>query len=238
MDADHLSQEWDNAPMPHTMFFDMHGHAIHGFSDVKHLGMAVSHGCVRLSPDHAATLFNLVSTEGMNETKVVVTGYTPADARRKWSGAPPPPSKPPRRCRSRRTTISRNRRPSTGSNSPRPATASSRRLMASQFRPVTRHRHPRRMTRRPTTGNRRKAITGRRRRPITEATVWAAAILCAAPAAILCGAAHRPVLRHRKLRRFPGINWTRPPLAPTVKLNGRRSGWNVHGVPQKRATRF
>ena len=31
MDADHLSQEWDNAPMPHTMFFDMHGHAIHGF---------------------------------------------------------------------------------------------------------------------------------------------------------------------------------------------------------------
>ena len=51
MDADHLSQEWDNAPMPHTMFFDMHGHAIHGFFDVKHLGLAVSHGCVRLSPD-------------------------------------------------------------------------------------------------------------------------------------------------------------------------------------------
>ena len=38
MDADHLSQEWDNAPMPHTMFFDMRGHAIHGFFDVKHLG--------------------------------------------------------------------------------------------------------------------------------------------------------------------------------------------------------
>src|SRR4029077_7753849 len=33
MDANHFSQEWDNAPMPHTMFFDMHGHAIHGFSD-------------------------------------------------------------------------------------------------------------------------------------------------------------------------------------------------------------
>src|SRR3984893_19054021 len=41
MDADHLSQEWDNAPMPHTIFFDLHGHAIHGFSDVKHLGLAV-----------------------------------------------------------------------------------------------------------------------------------------------------------------------------------------------------
>ena len=42
MDADHFSQEWDNAPMPHTIFFDMHGHAIHGFFDVKHLGRAVS----------------------------------------------------------------------------------------------------------------------------------------------------------------------------------------------------
>src|SRR5207248_3216017 len=26
MDADHFSQEWDNAPMPHTIFFDLHGH--------------------------------------------------------------------------------------------------------------------------------------------------------------------------------------------------------------------
>jgi hypothetical protein len=77
MDADHYSQEWDNAPMPHTIFFDMHGHAIHGFFDVKHLGRAVSHGCVRLSPDHAATLFNLIKAEGMSDTKVVVAGRTP-----------------------------------------------------------------------------------------------------------------------------------------------------------------
>jgi len=79
MDADHLSQEWDNAPMPHTIFFDMHGHAIHGFFDVKHLGMPVSHGCVRLSPDHAATLFDLVTAEGMSQTTVVVSGETPAN---------------------------------------------------------------------------------------------------------------------------------------------------------------
>jgi len=78
MDADHLSQEWDNAPMPHTIFFDMKGHAIHGFFDVKHLGSPVSHGCVRLSPDHATTLFNLVSSEGMKATTVVVSGRTPA----------------------------------------------------------------------------------------------------------------------------------------------------------------
>ena len=78
MDADHLSQEWDNAPMPHTIFFDLHGHAIHGFFDVKHLGLPVSHGCVRLSPDHAATLFELVKTEGMANTSVTVAGSTPA----------------------------------------------------------------------------------------------------------------------------------------------------------------
>lgn len=77
MDADHFSQEWDNAPMPHAIFFDMDGHAIHGFFDVKHLGLAVSHGCVRLSPDHAQTLFSLVKAEGMGETRVVVAGRTP-----------------------------------------------------------------------------------------------------------------------------------------------------------------
>ena len=77
MDADHLSQEWDNAPMPHAIFFDMNGHAIHGLFDVKHLGSPVSHGCVRLAPDHAATLFNLVGSEGMKATTVVVSGRTP-----------------------------------------------------------------------------------------------------------------------------------------------------------------
>jgi hypothetical protein len=77
MDADHFSQEWDNAPMPHTMFFDLHGHAIHGFFDVKHLGLPVSHGCVRLSPANAATLFSLVKAEGMANTSVVITGRTP-----------------------------------------------------------------------------------------------------------------------------------------------------------------
>jgi hypothetical protein len=77
MDADHYSQEWDNAPMPHAVFFDLDGHAIHGFFDVKHLGRAVSHGCVRLSPDHAATLYSLIKAQGMSETKVVVAGHTP-----------------------------------------------------------------------------------------------------------------------------------------------------------------
>jgi hypothetical protein len=77
MDADHFSQEWDNAPMPHTIFIDLKGHAIHGFFDVKHLGLPVSHGCIRLSPDHAATLFDLVKAQTMANTKVVIAGRTP-----------------------------------------------------------------------------------------------------------------------------------------------------------------
>lgn len=78
MDADHMSQEWDNAPMPHSIFFDLKGHAIHGFFDTKHLGLPVSHGCVRLTPAHAATLFDLVKAEGMAQTTVIVTGHIPA----------------------------------------------------------------------------------------------------------------------------------------------------------------
>jgi L,D-transpeptidase catalytic domain len=78
MDADHLSQEWDNAPMPHAIFIDLKGHAIHGFFDVKHLGLPVSHGCVRLSPDHATTLFELVKAQGMANTSVTVAGVTPS----------------------------------------------------------------------------------------------------------------------------------------------------------------
>ena len=74
MDADHFSQEWDNAPMPHTIFFDLHGHAVHGFFDVKHLGLPVSHGCVRLAPPNATVLFDLVKTEGMANTSVVISG--------------------------------------------------------------------------------------------------------------------------------------------------------------------
>jgi hypothetical protein len=77
MDANHFSQEWDNAPMPHAMFFDLHGHAIHGFFDEKHLGMAVSHGCVRLSRANAAVLFDMVKAEGMANTSVTVSGQTP-----------------------------------------------------------------------------------------------------------------------------------------------------------------
>jgi hypothetical protein len=42
--------------------------------EVKNLGKAASHGCVRVSPENAATLYALVEKEGMANTQVVVSG--------------------------------------------------------------------------------------------------------------------------------------------------------------------
>ena len=80
MEADHLSKEWDDAPMPHSIFFTTEGHAIHGSFDTKRLGTAASHGCVRLAPENAAVLFALVKQDGLLTTKVVLTGNAPASA--------------------------------------------------------------------------------------------------------------------------------------------------------------
>jgi hypothetical protein len=74
MEADHYSKEWDDAPMPHSIFFTKVGHAIHGSYDTKKLGMPASHGCIRISPAHAATLFALVKQDGLANTKVLLTG--------------------------------------------------------------------------------------------------------------------------------------------------------------------
>ena len=74
MEADHHSDEWDDAPMPHSIFFTQKGHAIHGTYEAKHLGSPVSHGCVRISTAHATALFAMVKSEGMSNTKVIVTG--------------------------------------------------------------------------------------------------------------------------------------------------------------------
>ena len=78
MDAQHYSKEYEDAYMPDAMFFDLNGHAIHGFNDIPHLGMAVSHGCVRLAPANAAVLFSLVKQEGMAATTVEISGRIPS----------------------------------------------------------------------------------------------------------------------------------------------------------------
>ncbi len=68
----HYSSKYDNAPMPHSVFF-YGGYAIHGTNAVGSLGRPASHGCVRLAPGNAATLYSLVSKYGMGNTRVIVT---------------------------------------------------------------------------------------------------------------------------------------------------------------------
>jgi len=77
LDRDHHSTIYENAPMPHSIFFTESGDAVHGFFDTPHLGMAVSHGCVRLSPANAAVLYDLVEHTGLADTTVIVHGRIP-----------------------------------------------------------------------------------------------------------------------------------------------------------------
>src|SRR4051794_32568431 len=74
MEADHYSKEFDDAPMPHSIFFTKIGHAIHGTDSVNRLGSPASHGCVRLSRANAATLYALVEEQGVLNTTVTLTG--------------------------------------------------------------------------------------------------------------------------------------------------------------------
>ena len=65
--AKYTSAEW-GMPMPHAMFFDwvkngnQTGLAIHGVEgeDIAMLGTRASAGCIRLAPDNAKVLFNLI----------------------------------------------------------------------------------------------------------------------------------------------------------------------------------
>jgi hypothetical protein len=88
MEASHFSKEFDDAPMPHSIFFTPRGHAVHGYLNTSHLGSPVSHGCVRLDPQNAAALYALVRQEGVRNTTVVVTGHVSGAV------APTPPSYP------------------------------------------------------------------------------------------------------------------------------------------------
>jgi lipoprotein-anchoring transpeptidase ErfK/SrfK len=72
----YYSKKYDNAPMPHAIFF-YYGFAIHGSYEVKHLGHPASHGCVRLSPTNAAKLYALVQNEGAT---ITISGTPPGQA--------------------------------------------------------------------------------------------------------------------------------------------------------------
>jgi hypothetical protein len=77
MERHHFSREWDDAPMPYSIFFTQEGHAIHGSYEVRRLGTPASHGCVRLAPENAATLFALVKAQGVKNAHVVLSGDVP-----------------------------------------------------------------------------------------------------------------------------------------------------------------
>jgi hypothetical protein len=84
--ASWFSKLYYNSPMPHSIFFHG-GYAIHGTYEINRLGGPASHGCIRLHPANAAALFDLVKSEGMAATTIVVSGTNPVVA----SGPAPSP---------------------------------------------------------------------------------------------------------------------------------------------------
>ncbi len=71
-----FSKQYYNSPMPHAIFFHR-GYAIHGSYEISRLGGPASHGCIRLHPANAATLFAVVQREGMANTVIEVSGRNP-----------------------------------------------------------------------------------------------------------------------------------------------------------------
>lgn len=69
----HYSRKYDNAPMPNSLFFTSVGHAIHATTAVRNLGRPASHGCIRLAPGDARTLYNLVERSGMRSVKIHIS---------------------------------------------------------------------------------------------------------------------------------------------------------------------
>src|ERR1700744_2196514 len=86
MEADHFSKEFDDAPMPHSIFFTKVRPAIHGTEAQSHLGVPVSHGCVRLARANATTLYALVEQQGVLNTTVTLTGSSRISLERNPAG--------------------------------------------------------------------------------------------------------------------------------------------------------
>jgi lipoprotein-anchoring transpeptidase ErfK/SrfK len=79
------SAKYGNAPMPHSIFF--YGqYAIHGTNAVGNLGRPASHGCVRISPGNAATLFAMVQKQGA-EIRIVGSPFSDIARSERRSGS-------------------------------------------------------------------------------------------------------------------------------------------------------
>lgn len=68
----YYSRKYYNSPMPYSIFYSG-GYAIHGSYAVSQLGGPASHGCIRLHPSNAATLYSLVQSYGRGNTAIVIT---------------------------------------------------------------------------------------------------------------------------------------------------------------------
>jgi hypothetical protein len=69
----HYSRKYHMSPMPHSIFF-RGGYAIHGTYETRALGRPASHGCIRLAPQNAARLFEMVRAQGAT---ISITGSAP-----------------------------------------------------------------------------------------------------------------------------------------------------------------
>ncbi len=68
----YFSRKYYNSPMPYSVFF-RGGYAIHGSYAVNQLGAPASHGCIRLHPSNAATLYGLIESHGPGDTLIQIT---------------------------------------------------------------------------------------------------------------------------------------------------------------------
>lgn len=93
------SHKYDSAPMPWSVFFHG-GYAVHGTLEVRQLGRPASHGCVRLKPEQAHTLYSLIQREGADHTRITVSDgplprapHATAVASGRPAAAPSPPAR-------------------------------------------------------------------------------------------------------------------------------------------------
>ena len=68
----HKSSRYNNAPMPYSIFYNGN-FAVHGTDQIDRLGSPASAGCIRLHPNNAAILFQLVQEVGLQNTIITVS---------------------------------------------------------------------------------------------------------------------------------------------------------------------
>lgn len=71
LSKNHRSSRYNNAPMPYAIFYSGH-YAIHGTNETGKLGSPASAGCVRLSVENAARLFQHVQRYGNSSLAISI----------------------------------------------------------------------------------------------------------------------------------------------------------------------